>query len=189
MFECQTCQWCACRCLRSPTTPSCQRHWKGGRFHSWSASYPATCRCCPKLTPHPANNAHVSRPRLVTWQVIRFRAVCMLMDVQSCDKCRCCLQIIYDINWRFLQQLRSKFGDDWERISRMSIIEDGPSGEKLVRMAFLGVITAHTVNGVAEIHSNILKEELFKDFAEVTISVSCSVQKCLLSPGKGFLNS
>lgn len=77
------------------------------------------------------------------------------------------VQIIYDINWRFLQQLRLQFGDDWERISRMSIIEDGPSGEKLVRMAFLGVITAHTVNGVAEIHSRILKEELFKDFAEV----------------------
>lgn len=35
------------------------------------------------------------------------------------------MQIIYDINWRFLQQLRSKFGDDWGRISRMSIIEDG----------------------------------------------------------------
>jgi hypothetical protein len=46
-------------------------------------------------------------------------------------------------------------------------VQDGPSGEKLVRMAFLGVITAHTVNGVAEIHSRILREELFKDFAEV----------------------
>lgn len=38
------------------------------------------------------------------------------------------MQIIYDINWRFLQQLRSKFGDDWERISRMSAIEEGVSG-------------------------------------------------------------
>jgi glycogen phosphorylase len=38
------------------------------------------------------------------------------------------MQIIYDINWRFLQQLRTKFGDDWERISRMSIIEEGSSG-------------------------------------------------------------
>jgi starch phosphorylase len=38
------------------------------------------------------------------------------------------MQIIYDINWRFLQKLRSKFGDDWERISRMSIIEEGTSG-------------------------------------------------------------
>ena len=38
------------------------------------------------------------------------------------------MQIIYDINWRFLQQLRGKFGDDWARISRMSAIEEGPSG-------------------------------------------------------------
>eukprot|EP00892_Ulva_mutabilis_P012207 jgi/Ulvmu1/9359/UM050_0111.1 len=77
------------------------------------------------------------------------------------------MQIIYDINWRFLQQLRSKFGDDWGRISRMSIIEDGASGEKLVRMAYLGVITAHTVNGVAAIHSDILREDLFREFAEL----------------------
>ena len=97
------------------------------------------------------------------------------------------VQIIYDINWRFLQQLRSKFGDDWERISRMSIIEDGPSGEKLVRMAFLGVITAHTVNGVAEIHSRILKDELFKDFAEVLspsdiLAATCSPRQGLHRP-------
>lgn len=40
------------------------------------------------------------------------------------------MQIIYDINWRFLQEVRSKYGDDWERIGRMSIIEEGPQGEK-----------------------------------------------------------
>lgn len=38
------------------------------------------------------------------------------------------MQIIYDINWRFLQQLRGNFGDDWDRISRMSAIEEGPTG-------------------------------------------------------------
>lgn len=40
------------------------------------------------------------------------------------------MQIIFDINWRFLQQLRAQLGDDWERIGRMSIIEDGFGGEK-----------------------------------------------------------
>jgi starch phosphorylase len=40
------------------------------------------------------------------------------------------MQIIFDINWRFLQHLRSQLGDDWERIGRMSIIEDGFGGEK-----------------------------------------------------------
>ena len=40
------------------------------------------------------------------------------------------MQIIFDINWRFLQQLRGQLGDDWDRIGRMSIIEDGFGGEK-----------------------------------------------------------
>jgi len=73
------------------------------------------------------------------------------------------MQIIYDINWRFLQQLRGKYGDDWERISRMSIIEEA-YGEKHVRMAYLGVVCSHTVNGVAAIHSDIIKNTIFKDF-------------------------
>ena len=42
------------------------------------------------------------------------------------------MQIIYDINWRFVQQLRSQIGDDWERIGRMSLIEDSAGGEKCV---------------------------------------------------------
>ena len=42
------------------------------------------------------------------------------------------MQIIYDINWRFLEVLKEKFGEDWERISRLSIIEEGQSGEKYV---------------------------------------------------------
>ena len=45
------------------------------------------------------------------------------------------MQIIYDINWRFLEVLKEKFGEDWERISRLSIIEEGQSGEKYVPLA------------------------------------------------------
>ncbi len=45
------------------------------------------------------------------------------------------MQIVYDINWRFLQAVRAKFGDDWERISRMSIIEEGAGGEKCAAQA------------------------------------------------------
>ncbi|CAL8466863.1 g6399 [Coccomyxa elongata] len=77
------------------------------------------------------------------------------------------MQIIFDINWRFLQQLRAQLGDDWERIGRMSIIEDGSGGEKYVRMAYLAVVASHTVNGVAAIHSDIIKETIFKDFADL----------------------
>ena len=63
-------------------------------------------------------------------------------------------------------QLRAKYGDDWDRISRMSIIEEA-YGEKYVRMAYLGVVCAHTVNGVADLHTNIIKNTIFKDFYEV----------------------
>lgn len=77
------------------------------------------------------------------------------------------MQIIYDINYRHLQQLRSKIGDDWDRIERMSIIEEGPNGDKVVRMAYLGVIASHTVNGVAAIHSQIIIETVFKDFYDL----------------------
>lgn len=76
------------------------------------------------------------------------------------------MQIIYDINWRFLQSVRAKYGDDWARISRMSIIEEG-EGDKFVRMAFLAVAVSHTVNGVAAIHSQIIKDTIFKDFYEM----------------------
>ncbi|GLI61446.1 hypothetical protein VaNZ11_003810 [Volvox africanus] len=77
------------------------------------------------------------------------------------------MQIIYDVNWRFLQQVRNKYGDDWERISRMSIIEEGANGEKFVRMAYLAVVASHSVNGVAAIHSEIIKDTIFKDFYDL----------------------
>ena len=77
------------------------------------------------------------------------------------------MQIVYDINWRFLQDVRAKFGDDWERIARMSIIEEAPGGEKFVRMAYLACVAGHAINGVAAIHSEIIKESIFKDFYEL----------------------
>ena len=49
----------------------------------------------------------------------------------------------------------------------MSIIDDGPSGEKGVRMAYLAVVASHTVNGVAAIHSDIIRDTIFKDFADL----------------------
>ena len=72
------------------------------------------------------------------------------------------MQIIYDINWRFCQELSKKFPGDLEKLSRMSIIEEG--GEKCVRMAHLALVASHTVNGVAFIHSELIKTTIFKDF-------------------------
>jgi starch phosphorylase len=76
------------------------------------------------------------------------------------------LQIIYEINARFLGRVRERFGDDDARSRRMSIIEEGD--EQRVRMATLAVVGSHSVNGVAAIHTDILKAEVFRDFHEMT---------------------
>lgn len=75
------------------------------------------------------------------------------------------LEIIYEINERFLRMVSLRWPGDDERINRMSLIEEG--GEKLVRMAFLSIVGSHSVNGVAALHSQLLKSTLFKDFYEL----------------------
>ena len=75
------------------------------------------------------------------------------------------LEIIYEINRRFLEQVRLKFGDDSSRIARMSLIDE--SGERYVRMAYLATVGSHKVNGVAELHSQLLKETTLRDFFEL----------------------
>jgi starch phosphorylase len=75
------------------------------------------------------------------------------------------LQIIYDVNLFFLQSVEKRFPKDREMLSRVSIIEE--SHPKMVRMAYLAIIGSHKVNGVAELHSDLLKTTLFKDFVEI----------------------
>ena len=75
------------------------------------------------------------------------------------------LQLIYEINQRFLDGVRARFGADDARLRRMSIIEEGP--EQLVRMATLAVVGSRAVNGVAELHSRILRTQVFPDFDEL----------------------
>lgn len=72
------------------------------------------------------------------------------------------LAIIYDINYRFLQIIADKFPGDMDKLQTMSIIEEGEP--KRVRMANLAIIGSHTVNGVAAIHTGILKARIFPDF-------------------------
>jgi glycogen phosphorylase len=74
------------------------------------------------------------------------------------------LEIIYEINRRFLGDVRGRFPGDDERIQRVSLVEDGP--EKKIRMANLAVVGSHSTNGVAEIHSRLLRETTLKDLAE-----------------------
>ena len=75
------------------------------------------------------------------------------------------LTIIYEINRRFLRQVMNKFPGDNDRVGRMSLIEEFP--EKQVRMAFTSVVGSHSVNGVAALHSELLKTSLFRDFYEL----------------------
>ena len=74
------------------------------------------------------------------------------------------LQIIYEINHRFLAQVAHKWPTDLSRMERMSIIQEGPT--QMVRMANLAIVGSHAVNGVAELHSGLVKTELVPDFNE-----------------------
>jgi starch phosphorylase len=75
------------------------------------------------------------------------------------------LKIIYEINHRFLNEVRERWKNDPERVARMSIIEE--SEPKLIKMAHLAIIGCHKVNGVAQIHTNLLCQSLFPDFYEM----------------------
>ncbi|MCW5803006.1 MAG: glycogen/starch/alpha-glucan phosphorylase [Deltaproteobacteria bacterium] len=75
------------------------------------------------------------------------------------------LEIIYEINRRFLDEVRARFGDDHARVRRMSII--GEEHGKSVRMAHLATVASHHVNGVAALHSRLLRETVLRDFAEL----------------------
>jgi starch phosphorylase len=75
------------------------------------------------------------------------------------------LQIIYEINARFLEEVRIRFLGDEARIARMSLIDE--SGERYVRMAHLACVGSHAINGVAELHSDLLKRDVLRDFYEL----------------------
>ncbi len=75
------------------------------------------------------------------------------------------LEIIYEINARFMAEVAKHWPGKTEYLSRMSIIEEG--GDKQVRMAYLAIVGSFSVNGVAELHSELLKDGLFNDFYQL----------------------
>jgi len=75
------------------------------------------------------------------------------------------LEIIYEINRRFLEDVRLRYPGDDARLSRVSLIEEGPS--KHVRMAHLAIVGSHSTNGVAKIHSELLRTSTVRDLAEL----------------------
>jgi starch phosphorylase len=83
------------------------------------------------------------------------------------------LEIIYEINRRFLDEVRARFPDDDARLARMSLIDEG--GERYVRMAHLAAVGSHRVNGVARLHSELLIQTVMHDFAELWPEKFCNV--------------
>jgi glycogen phosphorylase len=75
------------------------------------------------------------------------------------------LEIIYEINRRFLDDVRRRYPGDEQRVARLSLIEEGP--EEKVRMANLAIVGSHSTNGVAAIHSKLLRTTTVKDLAEM----------------------
>jgi len=75
------------------------------------------------------------------------------------------MEIIFEINAHFMAQVSARWPGDGERMARMSIIEEG--ADKKVRMAYLAIVGSFSVNGVAELHSKLLQDGLFRDFYEL----------------------
>ncbi|MET0209336.1 MAG: glycogen/starch/alpha-glucan phosphorylase, partial [Burkholderiaceae bacterium] len=75
------------------------------------------------------------------------------------------LQIIYDLNSRFLGTVAQKFGSDPELMRRLSLVDE--AGERRVRMAYVAVLASHSINGVSGLHSELMKQSIFADFNRI----------------------
>ncbi len=83
------------------------------------------------------------------------------------------LEIVYEINRRFLDEVRAKFPGDDARVARLSIIDE--TGPRYVRMAHLACAGSHRINGVARLHSELLKQTVLRDFAELWPEKFCNI--------------
>jgi len=92
---------------------------------------------------------------LETWPVVMFESMLPRH-----------LQIIYEINFRFLQQVMHQFPGDGELLRRLSIVDE--TGSRRLRMSHLAIIGSHTVNGVAVLHTELMKRTIFADFERVS---------------------
>jgi starch phosphorylase len=114
----------------------------------WDAAWEITTKCV-------AYTNHTLLPEaLERWPVRMFERLLPRL-----------LEIIYEINAIFIAEIGRHWPGDWQRIRRMSVIEEG--GEKHVRMAHLAIVGSYSVNGVADLHSRLLREDLFRDFYDI----------------------
>ena len=82
-------------------------------------------------------------------------------------------ELIYEINERFLAEVRRRYPDDHTRLMRLSLIDE--AGDKRVRMANLATVGSHAINGVAALHSELLRQTVMRDFAELWPERFCNV--------------
>ena len=75
------------------------------------------------------------------------------------------MDLIFLVNHFYCEKLSKQYPGDGGKISRMSLIEEGD--EQKVRMAFLSIVCSHTVNGVAALHSDLLKKTIFSEFDQL----------------------
>ena len=116
--------------------------------HSWDEAWDVTQKTM-------AYTNHTLLPEaLEMWSVSMFRRLLPRL-----------LDIIYEINARFIAEISQHWPGDNDRIRRMSLIQEG--SEPMIRMAYLAIAGSFSVNGVAELHSRLLREGLFRDFAEL----------------------
>jgi starch phosphorylase len=83
------------------------------------------------------------------------------------------LEIVFEINRRFLEEVRGAFPGDESRVARLSLIDE--SEPRYVRMAHLACVGSHAINGVARLHSELLKQTVLRDFAELWPEKFCNV--------------
>lgn len=115
---------------------------------SWDEAWDLTVRTL-------AYTNHTLLPEaLEKWPVRFFELVCPRL-----------LEIIYEINRRFLDDVRKRFPGDENRINRVSIVDE--THDRQIRMANLAIVGTHSTNGVAKIHSDLLKSRVVCDFAEL----------------------
>jgi len=114
----------------------------------WEQAWSITTKCC-------AYTNHTILPEaLERW------TVSMLQELLPRH-----LEIIYHINHLHMEEVKAKYGEDGDKMKQLSCIEE--DGEKRVNMAHLAIIGSHTVNGVAFIHSELIKKHLFRPFYEL----------------------
>lgn len=119
----------------------------------------AWAQCCKVFS---YTNHTLMPEALETWPVAMMRSVLPRH-----------LEIIFEINKRFLDWVRSHHGDDHDLLRRVSLIDE--TGERRVRMAYMCVLASHKVNGVSKLHSQLLVDTIFADFARLFPGRFCNV--------------